>query len=169
VALAMAPVDDYPDLRIVEVIKSNFGTKGVGRNYRIKAVPVAGLNDPQPTLIREGASTKSVDRLIGATAQGKRVPAELLRQIVLRELAEADQPRAHLDDACKQETGANPDSVYKSALTPLKAEGRIKAYKAGTVGGWFWRLVKGMKADEDGTSIFGKTPDPLGYLDIHLR
>jgi hypothetical protein len=83
-----------------------------------------------------------VDELIAIQKQGKRVPAELLKAIVLRELATGEKTRSQLDDAAKNETGAKPDSVYKSALAPLKADGLISARKDGLVGHWFWRLSK---------------------------
>jgi AAA domain len=141
VALAMAHDDDDPDLRIVEVIKSNFGAKGTGRNYRVQLVTVDGLKEQVPVLCAEGAASKCVDDLLVVTTQGKRVPAELIREVVLRELGEGEQTRKHLDDAVKEETGANADSVYKSALDPLKNQGLIRARKAGTDGGWFWHLT----------------------------
>jgi hypothetical protein len=67
VGLAMAYDDEDPDLRVVEVIKSNIGPKNVGRNYRVKTVTVEGLNEPVPLLVPEGAATKSVDELIAMT------------------------------------------------------------------------------------------------------
>src|SRR5207247_665594 len=42
VSLAMACDDEDPDIRIVEVVKSNIGPKNVGRNYRICTVDVDG-------------------------------------------------------------------------------------------------------------------------------
>jgi hypothetical protein len=60
----------------------------------------------------------------------------------LRELANGEQTRQHLDETAKTETGANPDSVYKSALTPLRERGDIKARKDGMLGGWHWSLAK---------------------------
>jgi hypothetical protein len=94
-----------------------------------------------PVLVAEGAASKSVDDLLVMQSRGKRVPAELLRELVLRELARGEQSRQHLDEAARRETGANPDSVYKSALKPLKDERLIRARKAGTDGGWFWHLT----------------------------
>ena len=141
VALGMAPDDDDDDVRILEVIKSNLGAKGVGRNYRITTVDVDGLGKPVPLIVPEGAATKRIDTLLLAKKDEKRVPAELLQSIVLRELAHGEQTRQHLDQAAKAETGANPDSVYKSALKPLRERDQIRARKDGMVGGWFWRLA----------------------------
>jgi hypothetical protein len=146
VAWAMAADDDDPDVRVVEVIKSNIGPKHVGRNYRVRVVPVDGLDEPQPVLVRESAASKSVDDLLAVMRQGKRIPSELLRALVIRELEAGEKPRKHLDEVAKHETGANPDSVYKSALGPLRNEGTIAARKDGPDGGWHWRLTPGSVA-----------------------
>jgi AAA domain len=137
--LAMA-YDDDPDVRVVEVIKSNIGPKHVGRNYRIRTVEVAGLEEPIPILVAEGAATKAVDDLIAVQKKGKRIPSELLQTLVLAELENGEQPRKALDAAAKEKLGANPDTVYKNGLNPLNEAGRIKARKDGTDGGWYWRL-----------------------------
>jgi hypothetical protein len=142
VGLAMAYDDEDPDVRIVEVIKSNIGPKHVGRNYRIRVVPVAGLEKPIALLVAEGAAVKAVDDLIAAHAEaGKRVPAELIQALILAELETGEKSRVLLDAAVQMKLGANPDSVYKSGLVPLKRDGRIKARKDGTTGGWFWQLT----------------------------
>jgi AAA domain-containing protein len=140
-ALAMAYDDEDPDVRVLEIVKSNIGPKGNGRNYRVKTVSVEGLLEEIPLLVPEGAATKSVDDLL-LVQRDKRVPAELVKAIVLRELATGEKSRGYLDAACKDETGANPDSVYKSALVPLKELGRIRARKESMTGGWYWRLVE---------------------------
>jgi hypothetical protein len=142
VGLAMAYDDEDPDVRIVEVIKSNIGPKHVGRNYRIRIIPVDGLEKPIAMLVAEGAAVKAVDDLIAAQAsKGKRVPADLLQALILAELETGEKTRAHLDAAAQEKLGANPDSVYKSALVPLKKGARIKARKDGTTGGWVWQLT----------------------------
>ena len=51
----MAYDDEDPDVRVVEVIKSNIGPKGVGRNYRLKTVDVDGLQERMPLLVAESA------------------------------------------------------------------------------------------------------------------
>jgi hypothetical protein len=139
VGLAMAYDDEDADVRVLEVVKSNLGPKGVGRNYRIRTVEVEGLKEPQPTLVAEGAASKAVDDLIAAEKKGKRIPPELLRVLILAELETGEQPRAALDAAAKEKLGANPDTVYKAGLAPLKDAGQIKARKDGTTGGWLWR------------------------------
>ena len=141
VGLAMAYDDEDPDLRILEVIKSNIGPKGIGRNYRVKTVDVPGLSEPVPLLVPEGAATKTVDDLIASTHRGKRVPSELLQALVLAELETGEKSRDYLDDVAKEKLGANPDTVYKGGLYPLKTAGRIKPRKDGTDGGWYWHLT----------------------------
>jgi hypothetical protein len=64
VGLAMAYDDEDTDLRVLEVMKSNLGPKGIGRNYRVKTIAVPGLEDPVPILVAEGAAMKAVDDLI---------------------------------------------------------------------------------------------------------
>jgi hypothetical protein len=137
--LAMAYDDDDPDVRIVEVVKSNIGPKNVGRNYRVRTIEMPGLE--LPILVAEGAATKAVDDLIAVQKKGKRVPSELLRALILAELENGEQPRRTIDAAAAQKLGANPDTVYKSGLKPLNDAGRIKARKDGTSGGWYYRLI----------------------------
>jgi hypothetical protein len=136
----MAVDDEDPDLRIVEVIKSNLGPVGVGRNYRIRAVDVEGLTESVPMLAAEGAAVKAVDDLLAVESRGKRVPSELLRALILAELEAGEQTRTYLDTVAQEKLGANSDTVYRSGLTPLRLAGRIQARKDGTTGGWFWRL-----------------------------
>jgi hypothetical protein len=139
IGLAMAYDNDDPDVRVLEVVKSNIGPKNVGRNYRVRTVEVPGLNEPIPIVVAEGAATKAVDDLIAVQKSGKRVSSELLRELILAELENGEQPRATLDAAAVEKLGANPDTVYKSGLAPLKEAGRIRARKDGTDGGWYWR------------------------------
>ena len=44
VGLAMAYDNEDSDVRVLEVIKSNIGPKGVGRNYRVKTVQIATVS-----------------------------------------------------------------------------------------------------------------------------
>ena len=140
VGMAMAYDDEDPDVRVLEVVKSNIGPKGVGRNYRIRVVEVDGLDEPVPMLVAEGAATKAVDDLIAKTQRGKRIPAELVRELILAELQTGEKPRSYLDQIASEKLGASTDTVYQSGLDPLRKDSRVKARKDGTVGGWYWRL-----------------------------
>jgi AAA domain len=142
---AMAYDDEDPDVRVVEVIKSNIGPKGVGRNYRLKTVDVDGLAERLPLLVEESAATKSVDELIRAASWAKRIPGELVRELVLAELETGEKSRQYLNTVAEEKLGASHDTVYKSGLTPLRKEGLIVARKESVEGSWFWRL----KPDEE--------------------
>jgi AAA domain len=141
VGLAMAYDDEDPDVRIVEVVKSNIGPKNIGRNYRIKTAAVEGVKDEQPLLVAEGAASKSVDDLIAATKKGKRIPPELVRELVLAELESGEKSRKHLDEVALEKLGASGDTVYQSGLDPLRKAGRVKARKESTTSGWYWDLA----------------------------
>jgi AAA domain len=141
VGLAMAYDDEDPDVRVVEVIKSNIGPKGVGRNYRLKTVAVDGLAEQLPLLVAESAATKSVDELIAASRRGKRIPGELTRGLVLAELGTGEKSRHYLDAVAEEKLGASPDALWKSGLEPLRKEHRIMVRKESVEGGWFYRLT----------------------------
>jgi hypothetical protein len=142
VGLAMAYDDEDPDVRVLEVIKSNIGPKGIGRNYRVRTVEVEGLTEPIPMLVAEGVATKAVDDLIAVQRrEGKRVPAELVRALILAELETGEQTRKHLDAVAAEKLGANADTVYKSGIAPLQQAGTIKPRKDGLNGPWCYRLV----------------------------
>jgi hypothetical protein len=140
VGLAMAYDDEDTDLRVLEVVKSNLGPKGVGRNYRVQTLDVEGLDDPVPFLVAEGAAMKAVDDLLAEQRKGKRVPAELTQALVLAQLATGEQSREHLNQVAAEKLGASPDALYKSGIDPLRKAGRIKARKDGMTGGWYYRL-----------------------------
>jgi hypothetical protein len=141
VGLAMAYDDEDADLRVVEVVKSNIGPKNIGRVYRVRTTTVTGLTDPQPLLVAEGTAAKSVDDLIAATKRGKRIPAELVRELILAELEAGEKSRKHLDTIAMEKLGASADTVYQSGLEPLRKQGRIKARKDGSEGAWYWNLT----------------------------
>jgi hypothetical protein len=147
VGLAMAYDDEDPDVRVVEVIKSNIGPKGVGRNYRLKTVALDGLAERLPLLVEESAATKSVDELIRAASWKKQIPGELLRGLILAELETGEKSRQYLNAVAEEKLGASPDTTYKSGLDPLRKEGLVVPRKESVEGGWFWRL----KPDEEAT------------------
>jgi hypothetical protein len=141
--LAMAH-DKDEDTRVLEVVKSNVSPIGVRQSFAMQLVNVAGMQTEVPILVPDGTTGKSVNEILAAERQGtqaKRVPAKILRDLVLRELGHGEQTRKHLDEIALDETGANPDSVYKSALDPLRKEGLIKARKSGFEGGFCWHLT----------------------------
>jgi hypothetical protein len=141
VGLAMAYDDEEPDVRVLEVIKSNLGPKGLGRNYRVKTLLVGGLSEPVPLLVAEGAATKSVDDLLASKKEGKRIPSELVRSLILAELETGEKTRSQIDALVLEKLGANPDTVYKSGISPLHRAGDIKARKDGLNGPWCYRLA----------------------------
>ena len=152
VGLAMAYDDEDPDVRVVEVIKSNIGPKGVGRNYRMKTVAGRRARGAGADPRRRGRSDQGgrrPDR--DHQRSGKRIPSELVRELILAELETGEKPRNDLDAVELEKLGAKPDTVYQSGLDPLKKAGRVKARKDGAGGGWYWRLSLEEQTDE-GTS-----------------
>jgi hypothetical protein len=151
----IVPDDEDEHLRHIQVVAGNRSLNGSAQAFRIEPVTVAGLDEPITLAVELGESAKSVDELLSREAvPGKRVPAERVQEILLRELEQGERARRALDEAVLRETGANPDSVYKSGLKPLREEGRIKARKDGPDGPWCWRLAN----PADRTSDFGEWP-----------
>jgi hypothetical protein len=143
-AVVMIAVDDQDQLvRHIQVVVGNRSLNGNGRMFRIDAVPVAGLDEPITLAVDLGESSKSVDDLLAGGGPASRVSGEEMRALVLRELASGDKSRDYLNTAAKDELDANPDSVYKSGLDPLRKEGLIRAYKATTTSSWYWKLEGG--------------------------
>jgi AAA domain len=141
--LAMALHDEDDHVRLLEVVKSNFATVGVGRRYRLELVSVPGLATAQPVLVHDGDADKSVDEALQATAKTERadVPRAHIQALVLRELQAGAKTRAHLNDRARDELGVSADTLYKRGLTPLREDGAIRAMKDGTTGGWSWELA----------------------------
>ena len=83
---------------------------------------------------------KAVDDLIAGHRKGKRVPSELVRELVLAELETGEKTRTHLDAVAADKLGANPDTVYKSGISPLQKDGLIKPRKDGMNGPWCYQL-----------------------------
>jgi hypothetical protein len=64
-----------------------------------------------------------------------------VRALILAELETGEKSRKHLDAVAAEKLGANPDTVYKSGLEPLRKDERIKARKDDTTSGWYWNLT----------------------------
>lgn len=64
VALSMTYDDVDPNVRVVNVIKSNLGPKEE-RSYRVLTASVEGLREEQPVMVDEGMSVGMVDALLG--------------------------------------------------------------------------------------------------------
>jgi hypothetical protein len=142
VVLAMAADAEDITLRVLEVVKCNIGPEGLRRNVRVELVRVDGLSREVPKTVFAGPADKTVDELLAAKRQPQRVPKIQVQDVVLRELAAGEKSRHDLDDAAHRELGVNADTVYKSALEPLKRDGLIEARKGGFDGGWYWLLTK---------------------------
>jgi hypothetical protein len=141
-AVVMIAVDDEDkSVRHIQVVAGNRSPNGAAQAFRIDAVPVAGLAEPITVAVPLGESAKSVDDLIANTsADGSRVSPEQLQTLILDALATGEKSRDYIDQAAKDELDANPDTVYKSGLEPLRQAGQVKPRKSGLNGGWHWRL-----------------------------
>jgi AAA domain len=131
----MAAMDDEdPNVRHVEVSKTNIGTKGYGRAYRIEQKLVT-VWDPdeerevgslQPYLVDIGESSKSVDDLLGTR---KRTEADLeIDPALLAYLADLDEPvpSKHVDSMIASECGCSERTVRDHRI----ALGRRKLVQA---------------------------------------
>jgi len=139
-AIAMAYDDEDPDVRVAEVVKSNVGLVGEGRNYRVQVAAVDGVVRPVPVLVDEGLATKSVNELLLVPRSGKRVPSGVLQDAILELLGKGPCERQDLNRQITHSTGANADSIYKYGLDRLKKDGRLRCRKDGTTGAWWWEI-----------------------------
>ena len=138
----MIAVDNEdPLVRHIQVVAGNRSLNGSGHAFRIEAADVPGLTEPITRAVMLGDSTKSVDELLAAprAASEGRVPATKVQDVILEALATGEKSRAYLDQACADELGVNPDTVYKSGLAPLRKDGSITPRKSDWDGGWYWR------------------------------
>jgi hypothetical protein len=146
VVLVVAPDDEEDDLHHIQVVAGNRVKPGeAGRSFRINGVllPEHPEIEEVVTLATEiGVSSKDVEDLLAQQLPArKRVSAEAVQKVVLDALASGEKSRAYLNETCKNELGVNADTVYKSALDPLRREGRITVYKPSLKGAWYWRLA----------------------------
>lgn len=127
-ALLAARDDEDEDVRHVEVVKTNIGHEGYARQYRIltREVPVwdvdleETVDDPQPYLVDEGESTKSVEALLSGDGE----KAEGVDEAILRYLGERDPLAPSSDDVDKdvaKRTGKSPRTVKNHRLALNKA------------------------------------------------
>ncbi len=154
--IGLARDDDDTSVSHIQCIAGNrLPPDTPGRTFQIVGEKLPELENEVTRAHWLGDSSKDIETLIGQPQpSGRRVPAEQVREVILRELEQGERSRQQLDDAVKTTTGANPDSVYKSGLGPLREEGRIKARKDGPDGPWCWRL----SLDEAGTSNLVEWP-----------
>jgi hypothetical protein len=143
-AVMIAKDDEDPLVRHIQVVAGNRSLNGAGQAFRIDAVDVPGLKEPITVAIALGESAKSVDQLLNEepTRGGNRISAEDVQALILRELTTGAKSRDYLDAAAKDELDVNPDTVYKSGLTPLREAGQVKASKGGMNAGWQWTLTE---------------------------
>jgi hypothetical protein len=144
--LAIAADSDDDELRHVQVIAGNRVPPGEsGRSFRIVGVRLPQLGDDAEPVTRASmftASSEDVESLLQrqGSSRGQRVPGERLRALVLRELETGEKSREYLNTVASDETGASADSLYNSALNPLRKQGAIAPRKDGLNGGWYWHL-----------------------------
>jgi len=145
--LAIAADDTDDALRHVQVLAGNRVPPGeAGRSFRIVGVKLPELGDDAEPVTRAtmfAESREDVEVLLSRNGRqkGARVPSEDLRALVLRELESGEKSRDYLNRVAHDKTGASADSLYQSALGPLRKSGLIRAVKAGLTGSWYWRLT----------------------------
>lgn len=137
----IAPDDEDPDLRHIQVVAGNRARNGVAHAFRITEVMVDGLTEPVTKAVELGASTKHVDDLLAAQPRPKSHDA---RELVLDILdAEGAQESDALDARIARETGLSAKTV-KNLRTKLKNEGLIHVSpdKDGTGAIECWKVAR---------------------------
>ena len=82
-----------PTSASLEVIKSNIGPKGVGRNYRLKTVASTASRSRCRCLSPKAPPRRRRRPDRGHATQGKRIPGELVRDLILAELETGEKSR----------------------------------------------------------------------------
>ncbi len=160
-AIGMAYDDEDPDLRVAEVVKSNIGLLGTGHNFRVSAVKVDGMERPVPKLDDEGLSSKSLDVLLLASRDVKRVPSGIVQEAILTILGKGPCDRDNLNRLTQAACGASADSVYKYGLQKLKEEGRVRCHKDGSDGHWWWEIFG--STTQDGHPSCVREPNVIDF------
>jgi hypothetical protein len=151
--LGMARTEDGGVL--LELLAANRSEIGACDRYERRLVPVEGLTEPLPVLVRVGPSPVSLDVALGTAvpAVGKK---EAAKAFVLDYLSAG---RAQLDamkEAGKAQ-GHAPNTVYEAA-TELKTEGLVRTSKDGLEGRWWWERTPAETSGTSGTRTLGPGP-----------
>lgn len=136
--VVIAPDNDDPAVRHIQVVAGNRSPNGSGRTFRIDAVQVEGLTEPITLAVELGDSQKSVDELLSVPAPSGK--GDAIQATLLEALSTGEKSRAYLDQVCHDEHGVDKDSVYRNGLYPLRNQKRVKANKDG-LGKWHWQLT----------------------------
>jgi AAA domain len=142
-AVVMVAKDNDDEMsRHIQVVAGNRSASGTGQRFRIDLVAVADLKEPITLAVPLGESDKNMDDLLNPSgSKQQRVSSDQLQALILEQLASGDKTRHELDAVAKAELGANPDSVYKSGIAPLREAARIRAHKDGTTGPWVYSFA----------------------------
>jgi hypothetical protein len=142
-AVVMVAKDDTDELtRHIQVVAGNRSANGAGQVFRIDLAQVKSLAEPVTLAVPLGESSKDIEDLLNVTQEKQqRLSSDQMQALILDELASGEKTRQQLDDAAKTRLGANPDSVYKSGIAPLREAGEIRVRKDGTTGPWSYSLA----------------------------
>ena len=130
-AVVFVVVDlDDPLIRHIQVVAGNRTLNGNGQTFRIDAVPVEGLTEPITLAVELGASSKDVEDILAAAANGTapETKTDRARELLL-DILDDEGPRESdaLDARVAQETGLAAGTV-KNARTKLKNDGLIRVF-----------------------------------------
>lgn len=141
--LAVAPDDEQDLLFHIAVIAGNRSARGAGRTFRIDLVDLSehGLTEPVTRAVDAGASSKSIDDLLGQHETRRPAPKrEAAATIILHELADEPKPLDHLKAVCIAEIGCSGETVWQAANS-LKANGEVDRRNSGPGTPWVWFLT----------------------------
>jgi hypothetical protein len=135
----IAPDDEDPHIRHVQVVAGNRSLKGCAQAFRIEAVEVPTLAEPITLAVSLGESAKSVDELLTARDRSDSKSARA-RELILDILeGEGDQESDTLDARVAREVDLSARTV-RDVRMKLGDEGLVKAFpdkdEHGTVLRW---------------------------------
>lgn len=123
----IAPDDQDPLVRHIQVVAGNRSLNGSAQAFRIEAVEVEGLAEPITRAVELGASSKSVDDLLAIQHNGESRTHQA-RELLL-DILDQDGPQESdaLDARVARDTGLAVKTI-KNARTKLKDEGLIRVH-----------------------------------------
>jgi hypothetical protein len=124
----IAPDDQEPDVRHIQVVAGNRSATGVGEKFRIEAVQVDGLDEPVTSAVMLGASDKSIEDLIARMPRGRAgTRTGDARRLILDLLEdEGEQLSDELDRRVAEKTGLAA-STARDARNQLSRMGLVRS------------------------------------------